>query len=231
MDDPRVMRALRLLIDHDEFIKAWAETQYGKGGYGSIFPTALSGWDLTDDEYRQHLEWKQPKDEAAKEAIALLSAAGFTKDNPLKFEVVDNNVPQIIPATSWCRRSGSAGVRESSMRRSSWSDAANLDEHPGGRDFFILVQRHSPIGVPEPDIWLTSAYRSGASLNFTRLQRSAARRDDRQAADHLRREAAQGRGEGDHSVLDRSLARNAGGNPIFPLRAKTAGENANPSIS
>ena len=41
MDDARVTRALRLLIDHDEFNTAWAESHFGKGGYGSIFPTAL----------------------------------------------------------------------------------------------------------------------------------------------------------------------------------------------
>ena len=42
---------------------------------------------MSEDEYR-HLEWKQPKDEAAKEALSLLSAAGFNKDSPLKFEVI-----------------------------------------------------------------------------------------------------------------------------------------------
>src|SRR5487761_291782 len=93
MDDQRVTRALRLLVDHDEFIKAWAEGQLGRGGYGSIFPTALVAWDLTDKEYRDQLEWKQPKDDAAKEALSLLSAAGFGKDNPLKFTLLSYNNP------------------------------------------------------------------------------------------------------------------------------------------
>ncbi|HTE85735.1 MAG TPA: ABC transporter substrate-binding protein, partial [Dehalococcoidia bacterium] len=88
MDDVRVTRALRLLVDHGEFISAWANTQYGRGTHGSVFPTALSAWDLTEDEYKQRTEWKQPKDEAAKEAIALLTAAGFTRDNPLRFTLV-----------------------------------------------------------------------------------------------------------------------------------------------
>ena len=83
LDDARVVRALRLMIDHDEFITAWANPQYGHGGYGSIFAASLSGWDLTDDEYRSYLEWKQPKDEAAKEALTLLSAAGYNSANPL----------------------------------------------------------------------------------------------------------------------------------------------------
>lgn len=85
MDDARVTRALRLLTDHDEFVKSWAEVQVGRGRVGSIFPTALSAWDLTEAEYHQQLEWKQPKDDAAKEALSLLNAAGYTKDNPLKF--------------------------------------------------------------------------------------------------------------------------------------------------
>jgi peptide/nickel transport system substrate-binding protein len=167
MDDPRVTRALRLLIDHDELIKAWSETQYGKGGYGSIFPPALSAWDLSDGEYRQHLEWKQPKDDAAKEAISLLSAAGFTKDNPLRFEVVDNNVPQIIPGhqlvqAQWKR--WSQGAVDAQIKL---VDAGTSTSIRASGQFSYWYSGFS-IGVPEPDIWLTSAYRSGASLNFTR---------------------------------------------------------------
>ena len=65
-----------------EIITAWAESARGGGRMDSAFPTALVDWDLTEDEYRNHLEWKQPKDEAAKEALSLLGAAGFTKDKP-----------------------------------------------------------------------------------------------------------------------------------------------------
>ena len=71
-DDPRVTRALRLLSDHNESKSAWAGTWYGRGRLTSIFPSALEAWDLTEDEYGQHLEWKQPKDDAIKEALALL---------------------------------------------------------------------------------------------------------------------------------------------------------------
>ena len=113
MDDPRVTRALRLLLDHDELITAWANVQYGHGTYGSVFPTALSAWDLSEAEYKQHLEWKQPKDEAVKEALALLGAAGFTRDNPLKFtldgqnSVAGNAAMQLIQA-QWKRLSQNA---------------------------------------------------------------------------------------------------------------------------
>ena len=93
MDDPRVTRALRLMLDHKEFISAWAEPFYGRGRYGSIFPAALSAWDLTDEEYGKYLEWKQPKDDAAKEAVALLSAAGITPQSPLRFTLHFNTGP------------------------------------------------------------------------------------------------------------------------------------------
>ncbi|MFI5387814.1 MAG: ABC transporter substrate-binding protein [Fimbriimonadales bacterium] len=98
MDDPRVPRALRLLVDHDEFRSGWTDVVYGRGGYGSIFPTALSDWDLSEADYRGQLEWKQPKDEAAKEAMALLNAAGFNKDNPLRFTLDSNGGGQEYPA-------------------------------------------------------------------------------------------------------------------------------------
>ena len=86
---PRHAR-LRLLIDHDEFITPGQNQRSGAATIGSLFPIALSDWDLTQDEYRKQLEWKQPKDDAAKEALSLLSAAGYTKDKPLKFTLIAN---------------------------------------------------------------------------------------------------------------------------------------------
>jgi peptide/nickel transport system substrate-binding protein len=96
-DDPRVTRALRLLMDHDEFISGWANVWFGEGsgGHVSHLSPALEAWDFTQDEYKQartplFLEWKQPKDDAAREALSLLRAAGFTRENPLKFELAGN---------------------------------------------------------------------------------------------------------------------------------------------
>lgn len=165
MDDQRVTRALRLLVDHDEFVKAWADVQYGRGGYGSIFPAALSDWDLTENEYRQHLEWKQPKDDAAKEAISLLTAAGFTKENPLKFTLIGNsgNVTQAgteLLQAQWKRLS--QGVVDAQIRL---LDTPTLDQLRARADFAYGWLGHSTGGV-EPDIWLTSTYHSNGSLNF-----------------------------------------------------------------
>ncbi len=167
MDDARVTRALRLLMDHDELVKSWSGVQFGKGGYGSIFPPALSTWDLTDDEYRQHLEWKQPKDEAAKEALSLLAAAGFTKDSPLKFELIGNNFPQIIPAhqliqAQW--KKWSQGVVDVQLRIVDSPTSSSL--RSSGQ--FTYMSNGFSVGIPEPDIWLSSVYHSGASLNYQR---------------------------------------------------------------
>jgi len=165
MDDARVTRALRLLIDHDEMLSAWAEVSYGRGSRGSVFPSALASWDLTQDEYRQHLEWKQPKDEAAKEAGSLLNAAGFTKDNPLKFVLDSNNFQeptrcaQLIQA-QW--KKWSQGAVDIQLRL---SDAATVNTVRAARSFTYGYFGHSA-GMADPDLWLSSTYRTGGSLNF-----------------------------------------------------------------
>jgi peptide/nickel transport system substrate-binding protein len=84
-DDPRVTKALRQLVDHDEADKAWAVTYFGRGYLSAYLPAALDSWDLTEQEYRGYLEFKTPKDAAVKDSLSLLAAAGYTKDNPLKF--------------------------------------------------------------------------------------------------------------------------------------------------
>ena len=168
MDDPRVTRALRLLMDHKELISAWAETFYGRGRYGSIFPAALGSWDLTDEEYGKYLEWKQPKDDAAKEGTALLSAAGFTKDNPLKFALEFNQGPtgqaeaQLAQA-QWKRLS--QGAVDAQLKG---DDTATLDSVRATRSFTHASYGFSA-GMVEPGIWLNTTYRSGGSLNFLGL--------------------------------------------------------------
>ena len=165
MDEPRVTHALRLLVDHDEFNTAWAEVQYGKGGYGSIFPTALADWDLTSDEYRKQLEWKQPKDEAAKEAIALLNAAGFSKDNPLKFPMNGDTSQGAQPESEllqaqWKRLS--QGIVDVELK----IDAAGSGDAIRAQRAFTYECTGQSTGLVDPDIWLTNIYRSGGSLNF-----------------------------------------------------------------
>jgi peptide/nickel transport system substrate-binding protein len=165
-DDLRVTRALRLLIDHTEFKTGWAEVWNGRGRWGSLFPTASADWDLSEDEYAQHLEWKQPKDEAAKEALSLLNAAGFSKDKPLKFSILFQSNNQSITAgvqllqAQWKRLGQGAldpqikGVDQQSI------NAARVNGQ-----FDYAFTGHTA-GMVDADIWLSSTYRTGGSLNF-----------------------------------------------------------------
>ncbi|HTE83508.1 MAG TPA: ABC transporter substrate-binding protein, partial [Dehalococcoidia bacterium] len=168
MDDPRVTSALRLLVDHDEFITAWAEVAYGRGGYGSIFPTAMGKWDLTEAEYRQHLEWKQPKDEAVKEAVTRLNAAGYTKDSPLRF-MLDCSANQPLSTQAellqaqWKRLS--QGVVDIQLKLDA---AAAVDSVRTSRSFTYATLGISA-GMADPDVWFSAAYRTGASQNFMGL--------------------------------------------------------------
>jgi ABC-type transport system substrate-binding protein len=105
-DDARVTRALRLLVDHNEAITGWADVWHGRGSLvgSGHFPSMLEQWDFSEEEYRAargpaFLEWKQPKDEAAREALALLSAAGFSRETPLKFELSQSTGVQSQSAT------------------------------------------------------------------------------------------------------------------------------------
>jgi peptide/nickel transport system substrate-binding protein len=171
-DDKRVNRALRLLVDHTEAITGWAEVWFGKGYLtGSAhLPTILDAWDYSEEEYRQaatplFLEWKQPKDEAAREAISLLSAAGITPDNPLRFELSASNSP-----------SSQAGLQlqQSQFNRLSRGAvqveirAMESIQHLGlmTRGEFDVVGPIMRGGYIEPDIMLQQVYKSTGGQNF-----------------------------------------------------------------
>ena len=166
MNDARVTRALRLLMDHDEFVKAWAEVQCGRGGYGSIFPSALTDWDLSPNEYRQHLEWKQPKDDAVKEALTLLNAAGFTKDAPLRFKLIGSGSnPAVAPAVQllqaqWKRLGQGVVAAELQLL-----DVATNQAVLAKRDF-TYGNLGVSTGVVDPDPWLSAFYHSNGSQNY-----------------------------------------------------------------
>ena len=173
MDDQRVTRALRLMLDHDELVKAWGEAQYGRARYGSIFPAVLGDWDLTDDEYRTHLEWKQPKDDAAKEAVALLSAAGYTAANPLKFNMDSQSSGSLAPACQLIQaqwKKLSQGAVDIQLKL---TDTATLDGIRASRSFTYGNYGFST-GLFEPGIWLNTTYRTGGSVNFRRRVRPPA---------------------------------------------------------
>jgi len=165
MDDARVTRALRLLTDHDEWISSWAQNLFGRGDHGSLFPPVMSAWDLTHDEYTKLLEWRQPKDDAAKEAISLLSAAGYTKDKPLKFTMIANTGQQgqaetALVQAQWKRWSQGAVDIDIKLLAQPAIDGARANH-----TFTYGIFGHSA-GPADPEIWLSTTYRSDGSLNF-----------------------------------------------------------------
>jgi peptide/nickel transport system substrate-binding protein len=172
-DDLRVTHALRLLIDHTEFKTAWAEVWTGRGRWGSLFPTAFTDWDLTEDEYAQHIEWKQPKDDAVKEAISLLGAAGVTRDKPLRFSILFQSNNQSITAgaqllqAQW-KRLGQ-GVVDPQLKP---VDQQSINAARANGQFDYAFTGHSA-GMVDADIWLSSTYRTGGSLNFGSFSDSA----------------------------------------------------------
>jgi len=165
MSDARVTRALRLLVDHDEFITSWCDSWYGKGRHGGVLAPALDAWDFSHEEYGQMLEWKKPKDDAAKEAMSLLSAAGYSRDNPLTFELSGGNTPvqaagcQLLQA-QWARLS--QGIVKASIKA---YDTPGLNTIRANRTFAYFFGGNSA-AFPDPDAWFNTIYTTGASRNY-----------------------------------------------------------------
>lgn len=165
MDDPRVTRALRLLIDHEEFIKSWSDVFHGRGRNVFLFPPALHVWDLKHEEYSNFLYWKQPKDDAVKLALELLSAAGFSRSNPVRFVMnsfdtePNLNAAQLLQA-QWRRLS--QGVVEAELKP---TDAPTRSRLQAQREFTYMYA--GGLGATtDPDITLTRGYRSDGSRNY-----------------------------------------------------------------
>lgn len=173
-DDARVVRALRLLVDHSEAVAGWAEVWFGRGtlaGSGH-FPGVLERWDFSEEEYQQartplFLEWKQPKDEAAREALALLSAAGFTRDNPLKFEQSSTSTPSSESAAQL--------LQKQYQRLSQGVVQPELRFHENTVHFGMMARGEFEVAGPvarggylEPDQVFQQVYRTGGGQNFGR---------------------------------------------------------------
>ena len=112
------------------------------------------------------LEWKKPKDDAAKEAISLLSAAGYTKDNPLSFEITGGNTGFTPPAlqlvqAQWARLS--QGAIKTTIKQ---VDQATQNADRANRSFQVFVGGNSA-AFPDPDAWFSVMYATGASRNYT----------------------------------------------------------------
>lgn len=170
-NDRRVTRALRLLYDHDEFKQGWAEVWFGRGRHNSIFPAALETWDLTEEEYTKHLEWRQPKDEAIKEALSLLGAAGFTSDNPLKFTLSGLSSDQ-SPYQAAAVQLVQAQFRRNSQGRVvpeiKLYDNASWPTVRARGEFEYYTGGHA-IDGNDPDFWFSTTYQSNGSRNYGKM--------------------------------------------------------------
>lgn len=167
-DDRRVTKALRLLMDHEAFLKHMTEDWRGGGRNGSMLCAALEAWDLPHEEYYNYLEWKQPKDQAVREAMTLLTAAGFTRDNPLRFTV--QTYPQRVfqPMTELLQaqwKQFSQGAVEVEIRLTEFAHALQLLAR-GEFDYFNAGI--TAVAV-EPDTFLASLYRTGGSVNYMKF--------------------------------------------------------------
>jgi peptide/nickel transport system substrate-binding protein len=166
MNDRRVVRALRLLHDHEEFVQAIA---FGYGRNGTM-PAAFapSGWDFSHDEYYKFLEWKQPKTEAAQTAIQLLSAAGYNKDKPLRFEYAGRQNSQAGQLLHDQLRRLSQGVVETEYRE--------YDRPTQGRKWtdgsFQYMEIGLSAGIVDVDAFLSLIFHTDGSRNFARFSDS-----------------------------------------------------------
>jgi peptide/nickel transport system substrate-binding protein len=165
-DDTRVWKAIKLLIDHDEVKSGAAETWYGRGKHGSIFPPSMASWDYTEEEYGRMLEWRTPKDQAVREAMSMLGAAGYNASNPLKFEISGQNQPN---------QQTFAEVLQAGYRRLSQNvvspdlklvDFATSSTIRSQRAYNMYQGGHAA-SISEPDTWFTQSYITGASRNYT----------------------------------------------------------------
>jgi len=167
-DDPRVTRALRLLIDHAEAANGWAVTWFGRGYQSAYMPAALDDWDLGPDEYAKYLEFKQPKDDAVKEALTLLAAAGFSKDRPLRFDLTglgsqdftkaeaENHQAQLI-------KFGQGVVQVPNLQVPILSV---LNQVLAQGNFDYSSANLVPAQVYDVDSWFTTIYHTGGGRNY-----------------------------------------------------------------
>jgi ABC-type transport system substrate-binding protein len=166
-----VQRAMRLLIDHREFRDVWAVTWFGRGRYSSIFGTATADiWDLSEDEYGAYLEWKQPKDNAIKEAMTLLSAAGYSKDRPLRFTLSGGSgnafQQQLAELGQAQLQKNGQGFLDPQLKL--YQDNAVWTSVRANGEFEYYIGGHSSGGT-DPDTYFTSTYKTGGGRNYGKM--------------------------------------------------------------
>jgi peptide/nickel transport system substrate-binding protein len=157
-------------VDHDEFKRSWAEIWFGRARYSAMFAAATADtWDLGEDEYRKYLEWKQPKDDAIKEALLLLAAAGFSKDKVLKFTISgtsgsDYQLPMSQLLQAQFKRNGQGAI-DTELKlydTTAWTatrSSGNFEYYVGGHN----------AGGTDPDAYFTSTFKTGGGRNYGKM--------------------------------------------------------------
>jgi peptide/nickel transport system substrate-binding protein len=173
-DDPRIGRALKLLIDYQQAADDWGATWFGRGYLTQALGAALAEWDFTRDEYAsKFLAFRQPKTQASAEAVSLLRAAGFDASNPLKFE--------ILAVTTGFIRAGSEILQDQFKRNSQGAvdptirlvDLPTWNARGANRDFDLFYDGLVAPMPFEPDSWFTNFYHTRGSRNYARYTNPA----------------------------------------------------------
>jgi peptide/nickel transport system substrate-binding protein len=164
-DDERVWKAMKLLIDHDELKTGAAEVWYGRGRHGSILPPSMTAWDFSEEEYSRMLEWRQPKDQAVREAMAMLSAAGYNASNPVRFAISGQNTSNQTTYAELLQagyRRLSQNVVNPDLRLVDFATSSTIRAQRA----FDMYQGGHAASISEPDTWFTQLYVTGASRNY-----------------------------------------------------------------
>jgi ABC-type transport system substrate-binding protein len=141
--------------------------EYGGGQYVSWFPAALDEWDLKQEEFPNYLPWKHPKDDAVRTALQGLSAAGFARDNPLRF------VMDVQSATGAYKSGGELG--QAQWRRLApgiveadlfFNTGQAVVSRKQSEKSYAYMYAGSAAATLEPDTWLQQLYRSNGSRNY-----------------------------------------------------------------
>lgn len=122
---------------------------------------------FAEEEYPKFLEWKQPKDDAVREALTLLRAVGFTRDNPLRFELAapGAGTPYYQAAAELLQaqwKQLGQGVIETQLKL---YDSAQYQAVRANRSFTYGAFSNLA-GFNEPDAWLSQVYYTGGSRNY-----------------------------------------------------------------
>jgi peptide/nickel transport system substrate-binding protein len=168
--DLRVRQAISLIADRDPQIK------YGWpiGGYYSIaLGDGHNFFHLPQSEYAKMPGYRKGKEKEkdVSDALAMLQAAGFTKDNPAKWDIMGWSVPnrQIgideLQLAAEMYRKVSGGVLQPAVKGMEWGAWKQAE----ARYQFQMISSAYSMGV-DPHDALQKMYSSGGGRNFAQFK-------------------------------------------------------------